>query len=65
MTPKIYTWNQLNIGNSFIYKGNYCTVIKILDNSFVYKIQNSNVIGYMSFKHYTTTPSFKTKNKKN
>ena len=61
--PKICTWNQLDIGNSFIFKGNYCTVTKIYNNSFTYSIQNSKIVGYMSFKYYSTTPSFKSRNK--
>ena len=61
--PKITSWNLMGIGDSFVYKGNYCTVTQILGFAFRYKIQNSTTTGYMTFKHYTTTPSYKSKNK--
>lgn len=61
--PRIFTWNVLGVGDSFVYKGNYCTVTSVSGYAFRYEIQNSNTTGYMSFKHYSTTPSFKSKNK--
>jgi hypothetical protein len=61
--PRIFTWNKLGIGDSFVYKGNYCTVTRIFGRAFRYNIQNSTVTGYMTFKHYVTIPSFKSKNK--
>lgn len=63
--PKICTWNLLDVGNTFIFKGDYCIVTKIYYNRFVYKIQNSEVTGYMSFDYYSTTQSFKARFKNN
>ncbi len=62
--PPITSWKLLDVGNSFVYKGNYCTVTKIKYNGFHYDIQNSSVKGYMTFKHYTTIPSYKAKQRK-
>jgi hypothetical protein len=61
--PKIATWNIMGVGDSFIFKGKYCTLTHILGNAFKYKIQDSNTTGFMTFQYYATTPSFKSKNK--
>jgi hypothetical protein len=61
--PKICSWNIMDVGDSFVFKGDYCTVTKIKGYGFNYSIQNSTVNGYMDFNYYSTTPSFKGKNK--
>ena len=61
--PKITSWNLMGVGDSFVYKGKYCTVTHILGHAFRYNIQNSITTGFMTFQHYTTIPSFKSKNK--
>jgi hypothetical protein len=61
--PKIATWNIMGVGDSYIFKGKYCTLTHILGNAFKYKIQDTTTTGFMTFQYYTTTPSFKSKNK--
>ena len=61
--PRIATWNIMGVGDSFIFKGKYCTLTHILGNAFKYKIQDSTTTGFMTFQYYATTPSFKHKNK--
>ena len=49
---------RLGIGDSFIYRGYYCTVTGFRYRHFVYKIQGRpKVIGYMDYEFYLTTPS--------
>lgn len=49
---------RLSIGDSFIYRGEYCTVTKFTRNYFIYSIQGRpEVIGYMDYEFYLTTPS--------
>jgi hypothetical protein len=49
---------NLNVGSTFIFKGNYCIVKKMWDYNFEYEIQNSPVKGYMTYDYYITTPTF-------
>jgi len=56
--PRIYTQDLIHLGDNFVYKGDYCTVVKVTEWNFQYKIQGSNTQGYMSFSHYMTTPSY-------
>ena len=57
--PPIITWPYLSPGDNFIFKGNYCTVIRMSKNSFEYKVQgNERVRYFMSYKFYMTTPSY-------
>lgn len=57
--PPLVTWPYLRLGDSFIYKGDYCTVKRMYSNSFEYVNQSREHIRYfMSFAHYMTTPSY-------
>lgn len=47
----------LDVGSSFIFKGNYCIVSRMYTNSFEYIIQGTGVIGDMTYIFYLTTPS--------
>jgi hypothetical protein len=51
--------NIIDVGNSFIYKGNYCTVTKKSARHFSYDIQSSKIKGYMFYTFYITIPSYK------
>lgn len=54
------SWNNpIHVGMTFIFRGDYCTVIKKKYNHFQYSIQGSTVNGYMTYDFYKTTPSFK------
>jgi len=59
--PPIVTWNILSVGDSFVFKGDYCTVTKITNNGFHYNVQNSEIKCWMTFSFYKTTPSFKSR----
>lgn len=48
---------KLEVGSSFIFKGNYCIVSRMYTNSFEFIIQGTDVIGDMSYIFYLTTPS--------
>jgi hypothetical protein len=49
---------RLSIGDSFIYRGEYCTVTGFRYKHFIYTIQNKpKVMGYMDYEFYLTTPS--------
>lgn len=49
---------RLGIGDSFIYRGEYCTVTGFRYHHFIYKIQGKpKTIGYMHYDFYLTTPS--------
>ena len=54
---------RLGIGDSFIYKGDYCLVIHKRQYDFIYSINNSpnvmNVLGCMTYENYMKTPSAK------
>ncbi len=49
---------RLTIGDSFIYRGYYCTVIGFRYRHFIYSVQGEpNTLGYMDYEFYLTTPS--------
>ena len=49
---------QLDIGTSFTYAGDYCTVTEMLFYGFGYKNQSKpDVQCYMTYKFYLKTPS--------
>ena len=50
---------QLQVGSTFIFKGNYCEVITMRFNYFVYKKQIDGLIFNMDYQDYLKTPSAK------
>ena len=48
---------QLEIGSTFIFRGDYCTVTRMKRNFFNYSIQGTNINGYMYYDFYLKTPS--------
>ena len=50
---------QLQVGSTFIYKGNYCEVTKMRFNYFVYKKQIDGLTFSMDYQYYLKTPSAK------
>ena len=48
---------RLQIGSSFILRGNYCVVTKMLSNHFEYWVEETEFTIAMSYKDYLTTPS--------
>ena len=48
---------RLQIGSSFILRGNYCTVTRMFQNHFEYWVQDTEFTIAMSYKDYLTTPS--------
>lgn len=57
--PPIVTWPYLRSGDNFIFKGDYCIVKRLHNNSFEYRVQGREHIKYfMSYKFYMTTPSY-------
>ena len=48
---------RLQIGSSFILRGNYCTVTRMFQNHFEYWVQETEFTIAMSYKDYLTTPS--------
>lgn len=48
---------QLVIGSSFIFRGYYCTVSRMLVNHFEYIVQEKQQTNSMYYKDYLTTPS--------
>lgn len=52
----------IDIDNSFVFKGNYCTVTRKNSYGFHYDIQGSNVKGFMTYIFYMTTPTYKSRN---
>jgi hypothetical protein len=55
----IKSWNNpIHVGMTFIFKGDYCTVVKMKRDCFQYSVQGSNIASYMTYEYYTTTPSF-------
>ena len=49
---------RLGIGDSFIYRGYYCTVTGFRYRHFIFSVQGKpNTIGYMDYEFYLTTPS--------
>jgi len=54
--------NIIDVGNSFIFNRNYCTVTRKNYKSFSYDIQGSDVKGFMTYDFYATTPTYKSRN---
>ena len=48
---------RLQIGSTFILRGNYCTVTRLFPNHFEYWVQETEFTIAMSYKDYLTTPS--------
>ena len=48
---------RLQIGSTFILRGNYCTVTRMFPNHFEYWVQETEFTIAMSYKDYLTTPS--------
>jgi hypothetical protein len=49
---------RLQIGSSFTYRGDYCTVINMLYYGFGYRNQSHPTVeSYMTYQYYLTTPS--------
>jgi len=48
---------RLQIGSSFILRGNYCTVTRMFQNHFEYWLQETEYTNSISYKDYLTTPS--------
>jgi len=49
---------RLGVGSSFIFKGDYCTVINMLYNGFGYRNQSQPTVeSYMTYQYYLQTPS--------
>ena len=48
---------RLSVGSSFIFRGYYCTVSRMLPNHFEYIVQENGFTIAMSYKDYLTTPS--------
>jgi len=48
---------RLQIGSSFILRGNYCTVTRMFQNHFEYWLQETEHTNSISYKDYLTTPS--------
>lgn len=57
--------NPIDVDDTFIFKGDFCIVKKLSSNGngFWYHSQSLGKDCYMSFSFYTTTPSYKSKNK--
>jgi hypothetical protein len=57
----------LIVGQSFVFKGNYCTVTKLYKNSFKYDVQGDRrkINHYMTYDFYKTTPSYYGRNLEN
>lgn len=48
---------RLQVGSSFIFKGRYCIVTGMYMHHFKYIVQENNMVGYMTYDFYLTTPS--------
>ncbi len=48
---------QLMVGSSFIFRGHYCTVSRMLVNHFEYIVQETQKTNSMHYNYYLTTPS--------
>jgi hypothetical protein len=48
---------RLEIGSSFILRGYYCIVTRMLPNHFEFLVQETGFTIAMSYKDYLTTPS--------
>ena len=48
---------RLQIGSTFILRGNYCTVTRMFQNHFEYWVQETEYTIAISYKDYLTTPS--------
>jgi len=52
----------IDVGNSFIFKGDYCTVKIKKFKGFWYEIQGCDKQGFMTYQFYTTTRTYKSRN---
>jgi len=56
---------RVAVGDSFIYKGRYCTIVKMRGDGLYYDIQNSEIgkpsDGFMTYDFYMQTPSYKSR----
>lgn len=61
--PPIVTMPNVNIGDTFTFRGDYCTIKRMAKNKrgFWYEIQATGKEAYMSFSFYAKTPSQKAK----
>ena len=54
---------MIAIGDSFIYKGRYCMVVKMRGDGLYYDIQNPEIgkpsDGFMTYDFYIQTPSYR------
>ena len=50
---------RLQVGSTFIFKGNYCEVITMRFNYFIYRKQQDGLTFTMSYEDYLKTPSAK------
>lgn len=48
---------RLQVGSSFILRGNYCVVTRMCQNHFEYWLQETEYSYSMSYKDYLSTPS--------
>jgi hypothetical protein len=49
---------RLQVGSSFIFKGDYCVVNRMMYNGFGYDNQSNPAVKYyMTYEFYLTTPS--------
>lgn len=48
---------RLQIGSTFILRGNYCTVTRMFQNHFEYWVQETEYTIAISYEDYLTTPS--------
>ena len=48
---------RLQIGSTFILRGNYCSVTRMFQNHFECWVQETEYTIVMSYKDYLTTPS--------
>jgi hypothetical protein len=50
---------RLQVGSTFILGGNYCEVMTMRVNNFLYRVQSNGRIYTMCYKDYLNTPSAK------
>ena len=48
---------RLQVGSTFIFRGNYCIVTRMWNQWFEFNIQGSITKCYMSYQNYLRTPS--------
>lgn len=58
--PTILTIMLLSPGNTFMFKGEHCTVTKVSNSGFHY-VKQSGKRGFMNWWYYKTTQSYKAK----